>query len=113
MHGDACRFGRVGGLLRGIEDEMNDMITRFGLLDPALDVLDVAVIQLLLRSCAPPRWFEHQCSSAHDGNTGRHEGLGYAPVRGLVFGCWATYRPAKLVSAFAADGFIFPSENPC
>jgi len=42
----------VGGLLRGIEDEMNDMITRFGLLDPALDVLDVAVSQclLLLRS---------------------------------------------------------------
>ena len=40
------RFGRVGGLLRSIEDEMNDMITRFGgpsLLDPALDVLDVAV----------------------------------------------------------------------
>jgi hypothetical protein len=36
----------VGGLLRSIEDEMNDMITRFGgptLFDPTLDVLDVAV----------------------------------------------------------------------
>ena len=48
---ETCRFGRVGGLLRGIEDEMNDMIIRFGLLDPTLDVLDVAVSRLL-RSCA-------------------------------------------------------------